>query len=165
MQFGKFGIIKAEDFYNKKPEFLTWAMEVKKANTDGMGQMDMKNLFKEYIEDYNTATMPSKKYYNLQAWDTMMSKKRQKKNFGDDMTDAQKASLTSFDDEKARREEMKHLEAKKQEERVTNEVRKMRGDKDKVARMNKEDHLKAHMETLQKAGHHKAASKLAEKLG
>merc|ERR1712061_664973 len=59
-QFGKYGVIKQEDFFNKKPEFLLWAMEVKKENTDAMGQMKQKDLFKEYIEDYNTATMPSK---------------------------------------------------------------------------------------------------------
>merc|ERR1711957_776153 len=126
-QFGKFGVLKAEDFFNKKPEFLAWALEVKKENTDTMGQMEMKNLFKEYIEDYNTATMPSKKYYNLQLWDAMMSKKRQQKKRGDDMSDAQKTALASFDDEKARREEIKHLQAKKHDDIITNEVRKMRG--------------------------------------
>merc|ERR1712060_408141 len=87
--------------------------EGKNAKIDHLGQMEMKNLFKEYIEDYNTATMPSKKYYNLQAWDNLMAKKRHKKNVGDEMSDAQKAALASFDDEKARREELKHLQAKK----------------------------------------------------
>merc|ERR1712130_202556 len=67
-QYGKFGIIKAEDFFNKKPEFMAWAMEVKKQNTDMLGQMQMKDLFKEYVEDFNTATMPSEKYYDLGAW-------------------------------------------------------------------------------------------------
>ena len=27
-----------------------------------------KDLFKEYMEDYNTATLPSKKYYNYEAF-------------------------------------------------------------------------------------------------
>merc|ERR1739848_875363 len=59
-QFGKYGVIKVEDFFNKKPEFLLWAMDFKKMNTDDMGQVQMRDLFKEYVEDYNTATMPSK---------------------------------------------------------------------------------------------------------
>merc|ERR1719247_2884932 len=84
-QFGKYGVIKVEDFFNKKPEFLLWAMEVKKVNTDAMGQMQMRDLFKEYVEDYNTATMPTKKYYNLQNWDSEMSVKRQKKHRGEEM--------------------------------------------------------------------------------
>merc|ERR1712151_694722 len=118
-QFGKYGVIKAEDFFNKKPEFLLWAMEVKKENTDVMGQMQMKDLFKEYIEDYNTATMPSKKYYNLNIWDAKLNAKRSKQKRGDEMTDAQKAALASFDDERARKEESKHMQAKKQENQIT----------------------------------------------
>merc|ERR1712113_704517 len=81
-QFGKYGYIKQEDFFNKKPEFLMWATEIKHENTDEMGQMKMRELFKEFVEDYNTATMPSRKYYDLKAWDDAMTKKRQKKNKG-----------------------------------------------------------------------------------
>merc|ERR1712099_184872 len=82
-QFGKYGVIKSEDFFAKKPEFLAWASEIKKENTDEMGQMKMKDLFKEFIEDYNTATMPSKKYYSLQDWDRMQTNRRSKKISGD----------------------------------------------------------------------------------
>mmetsp|Transcript_82383 Transcript_82383/g.191327 ORF Transcript_82383/g.191327 Transcript_82383/m.191327 type:complete len:295 (+) Transcript_82383:59-943(+) len=163
-QFGKYGIIKQEDFFNKKPEFLLWALEVKKENTDAMGQMQMKDLFKEYIEDYNTATMPSKKYYNLQVWDALQTSKRSKKLRGDDMSDAQKAALASFDDERARREEIKHLQAKKQEMQITDEVRRMRQDKGKVEDMKHQERLKVQMGMLNKSGHTKEASKIAERL-
>merc|ERR1712157_673176 len=137
-QFGKYGVIKAEDFFNKKPEFLMWSMEVKKVNTDMLGQMQMKDLFKEYIEDFNTATMPSEKYYDLHAWDAKMSLKRQKKNRNDDMDDAQRASLASFDDESARRHEIKALQAKEAEQQLTNEVKKLRADNKKVEEMRKQ---------------------------
>mmetsp|Transcript_84638 Transcript_84638/g.274188 ORF Transcript_84638/g.274188 Transcript_84638/m.274188 type:complete len:311 (-) Transcript_84638:50-982(-) len=163
-QFGKYGIIKAEDFFNKKPEFLLWALEVKKENTDAMGQMQMKDLFKEYIEDYNTATMPSKKYYNLQVWDQLQTSKRSKKIRGDDMSDAQKAALASFDDERARREEIKHLQAKKQEMQITDEVRRMRQDKTKVEEMKHQDRLRTQMDILNKSGHAREAGKIAERL-
>merc|ERR1712048_641671 len=118
-QFGKYGVIKAEDFFNKKPEFLSWAMEVKKVNTDMGGQMQMRDLFKEYIEDFNTATMPSEKYYDLKTWDDKMSLKRQKRNRNDDMSEAARASLASFDDESARKQEIKALQAKKAEQQLT----------------------------------------------
>mmetsp|Transcript_60544 Transcript_60544/g.177001 ORF Transcript_60544/g.177001 Transcript_60544/m.177001 type:complete len:283 (+) Transcript_60544:51-899(+) len=163
-QFGKYGIIKQEDFFNKKPEFLLWALEVKKENTDAMGQMQMKDLFKEYIEDYNTATMPSKKYYNLQVWDQLQTNKRSKKIRTDDMTDAQKAALASFDDERARREEIKHLQAKKQELQITDEVRRMRQDKTKVEEMKHQRLLQVQMDVLNKSGNTKEASKIAERL-
>jgi hypothetical protein len=151
-QFGKFGVIKVEDFFNKKPEFLAWAMEVKKENTDSMGQMQMRDLFKEYVEDYNTATMPSKKYYNLHDWDQAMANKRHKKNKGDEMTEAQRASLASFDDETARYEEMKHLQAKKRDQQINDEVRRLRSNKDKVADMREQDAMRTHRDHLNKGG-------------
>merc|ERR1711972_903493 len=121
-----------EDFFNKKPEFLLWAMEVKKSDTDAMGQMKMKDLFKEFIEDYNTATMPSKKYYSLQDWDRIQNNKRSKVLRGADTGDAQRTSIASFDDERARKEEIKYLQAKKVEEQIQGEVDRMRGDRKKV---------------------------------
>merc|ERR1719361_2200828 len=151
--------------YSLKRSFIRiWPMEVKKENTDAMGQMRMKDLFKEYIEDYNTATMPSKKYYNLQVWDAQETSKRSKKNRADGMTDAQKAALASFDDERARREEIKHMQAKKQEMTITDEVRKMRTDKGKVEEMKHQELLRTQMEMLNKSGHTKEASKIAERL-
>lgn len=163
-QFGKFGVIKVEDFFNKKPEFLLWALEVKKENTDQMGQMMQRDLFKEFVEDYNTATMPHKKYYNVEAWDREMSNKRQKKNTGDEMSAAAKASLTSFDDESARKEEFKHLQAKKQEQALNDEVRKLRANKDKVQEMRNQDQLRTHMDQLNRQGNTKEAEKIAKRL-
>merc|ERR1711976_600660 len=96
-----------------------------------MGQMKMRELFKEFVEDYNTATMPSKKYYDLKAWDNAQTNKRSKKLKGGEMSEAQRISLASFDDERARREEIKHLQAKKQEEMLNSEVGKLREDKKK----------------------------------
>merc|ERR1712151_730520 len=93
-----------------------------------------------------------------------MSKKRQARKRGDDMTDAQKASLTSFDDEKARREEIKHLQAKKQEEMITTEVREMKADKEKVSNMQTQARLKTQMDMLHKAGHSKEAQKIADRI-
>eukprot|EP00928_Gymnodinium_smaydae_P072923 TRINITY_DN56202_c0_g1_i1.p1 TRINITY_DN56202_c0_g1~~TRINITY_DN56202_c0_g1_i1.p1 ORF type:complete len:291 (-),score=109.64 TRINITY_DN56202_c0_g1_i1:43-915(-) len=163
-QFGKFGIIKQEDFFNKKPEFLMWAMEVKKVDTDALGQMQMRDLFKEFVEDYNTATMPSKKYYNLQDWDAIMAKKRQKKTRGDEMSDAQRASLASFDDESARKQEIKHLQAKKAEAQMTSELNRLRQDKSKVDEMKSQNQLRSQMDMMLKAGHHKTAEKLKGRL-
>jgi len=164
LQFGKYGVIKQEDFYNKKPEFLMWAMEVKKEDTNCMGQMKMKELFKEFIEDYNTATMPSKKYYNLTAWENQQIAKRSKKQQSDGMTDAQRAALASFDDEKARIEEMKVMREKKQEQRITDELRMMKQDKTKAQAMISQDRLATQRDMLNKAGLNKEAQKINEKL-
>merc|ERR1712187_525565 len=163
-QFGKYGVVKAEDFFNKKPEFLCWSMEVKKVNTDMLGQMQMRDLFKEYIEDYNTATMPSEKYYDLNAWDQKMSLKRQKRTRNNDMSEAQRASLASFDDESARKHEIKALQAKKQEEQLNNEVKKLRADNKKVEEMRKQDFLRNQLELTYKSGNIKEADKMRDKM-
>merc|ERR1740121_2098245 len=129
-----------------------------------MGQMQQKDLFKEYIEDYNTATMPSQKYYNLQAWDTKQSYKQQKRAKNLEMSDAGKASLASFDDEAARRKEIRHQQAKRQEQQINDEVRRMRGDKDKVEEMRHQATLRQHMDTLNRSGRTEEASKIAARL-
>eukprot|EP00929_Paragymnodinium_shiwhaense_P059218 TRINITY_DN2964_c0_g1_i3.p1 TRINITY_DN2964_c0_g1~~TRINITY_DN2964_c0_g1_i3.p1 ORF type:complete len:138 (+),score=53.24 TRINITY_DN2964_c0_g1_i3:300-713(+) len=132
---------------------MAWAMEVKKSNLDILGQMQMKDLFKEYVEDFNTATMPSEKYYDLQSWDQKMAAKRQKKKRGDEMTDAQRASLASFDDESARKEEHKAHMAKKQEQALQEQLQRLRGDKAKVQAMRQQELDSSHKSLLEKHGH------------
>jgi len=163
-QFGKYGVIKQEDFFNKKPEFISWALEVKKTNVDALGQMQMKDLFKDYVEDFNTATMPSEKYYDLASWDKKMANKRVKRVQGDEMNEAQRAALASFDDESARRNEIKNLQAKKQEAMINNELSRMRVDSSKVKDMRSQDQLRTHMDQLNKAGNIKEADKIKARL-
>merc|ERR1719231_1841893 len=139
-------------------------MEFKKMNTDDMGQMQMRDLFKEYVEDYNTATMPSKKYYNLEAWDAEQRGKRQKKNDAFEMSEAARASLTSFDDETARKEEFKHLQAKKHEQQISEEVRKLRANREKVEEMRNQNNLRTHMDHLRKQGAEDSAAKIKDRL-
>jgi len=124
----------------------------------------MKDLFKEYIEDYNTATMPSKKYYNLTVWDKLQTHKRSKKIRGDDMTESQKAALASFDDERARKEEIRNLQARKQETMLKDEVSRMRMDANKVEEMKHQERLKVQMTTLNRTGNYEQAAKIGERL-
>merc|ERR1712039_1012508 len=163
-QFGKYGVIKGEDFFNKKPEFLCWASEVKKENTDEMGQMKMRELFKEFIEDYNTATMPNKKYYNLNAWDQKRNNIRAKRMKGQEQEQAQRASLASFDDERARKEEIKTLQAKKESDALSSELGKLRMDKQKAEAMQQQERLRAQRDLLNKAGHSEKAAELNNRL-
>ncbi|CAL1141555.1 unnamed protein product [Cladocopium goreaui] len=163
-QFGKYGIIKAEDFFSKKPEFMLWAQEVRKVNTDILGQMQLKDLFKEYVEDYNTATMPSKKYYNIQVFEQQMSNKRRKKKAETVIDTALQSSLASFDDEKARRDEVLALRAKKQENQISSEVQRLRMNKEKAEDMKHQAMLKTQQSMLSKAGQVEAAGKISERL-
>ncbi len=55
--FGKYGFIRESDMAAKQPEFMLWATEVKGANIELLGRLEEKELFKEYMEDFNTGTL------------------------------------------------------------------------------------------------------------
>ena len=66
--FGKYGVVKLEDQWQKQPEFFAWLQECKQRDPETLAKWEEKELFKEYAEDYNTATLPHAKYYDLQRW-------------------------------------------------------------------------------------------------
>jgi len=68
-KFGKYGILSQNDMNTKKEEFCTWLREIKKINLETISHIQEKKYFEEYVEDYNTATLASKKYYDLRKWE------------------------------------------------------------------------------------------------
>jgi carbamoylphosphate synthase large subunit len=56
--FGKFGYIRETDAHSKHDEFVLWAVEVKGANIELLGKTEEKEMFREYMEDFNTGTLP-----------------------------------------------------------------------------------------------------------
>lgn len=59
---------RESDHYRKQSEFDAWLLEVKKISPDSISKLETKKYFLEYVEDYNTATLPHEKYYNMDAW-------------------------------------------------------------------------------------------------
>lgn len=59
--FGKYGILRESDQFRKQQEFTLWLLEVKKISPDQLSQNETKKLFLDYMEDYNTATLPHEK--------------------------------------------------------------------------------------------------------
>ncbi|GAA5804955.1 hypothetical protein HPULCUR_010465 [Helicostylum pulchrum] len=68
-QWGKHGIIHEADIFSKEAEFQAWLIEVKNANVEILNNIKRKEMFVDFMEDYNTATMPHEKFYNLHKWD------------------------------------------------------------------------------------------------
>ncbi|KAI9596545.1 hypothetical protein BDF19DRAFT_495221 [Syncephalis fuscata] len=68
-EFGKHGILRETDVYTKEQEFHAWLIEVKHLSPEVLNQQQMKQHFKLYMEDYNTASMPHEKYYNMEKWE------------------------------------------------------------------------------------------------
>jgi hypothetical protein len=44
--YGKYGIIRETDLYNKRPEFQRWAMDIKKVDVENLPRFEEKELFK-----------------------------------------------------------------------------------------------------------------------
>lgn len=79
-EFGKHGYIREGDMHLKEGEFRLWAGEVKGANVELLGRAEERELFKEYMEDYNTGTLKHRKYYDLDAWTRYQAQKAAYKN-------------------------------------------------------------------------------------
>ena len=61
--FGQYGLIKLSDLPQKQRSFEIWMENVKGLGGFNGPKWEMHNYFKEYAEDYNTATLPHIKYY------------------------------------------------------------------------------------------------------
>lgn len=77
--FGKYGVLKESDYDAKRGDFLVWAMEVAKVDPEALPKHEERELFKTYIEDYNTATLPHKKYYDVASYEAKQRAKAAKK--------------------------------------------------------------------------------------
>jgi len=75
-QWGKYGIISESDIFAKGPEFRTWLVEERKMNPEKMSKDQNKKEFARFVEDYNTATLPHEKFYNMEAYETRMNAMR-----------------------------------------------------------------------------------------
>ncbi|WVZ00450.1 hypothetical protein V8G54_026519 [Vigna mungo] len=112
--WGKYGIIRETDMWTKRPEFTAWLAEVKQVNLENMSNWEEKQMFKEFMEDHNTATFPSKKYYNLDAYYRRQMEKEMKKGF----KKVHATERTVFNDEEQRRQELLQAREKHKEEQV-----------------------------------------------
>ncbi|KAL6652332.1 hypothetical protein ACP70R_011257 [Stipagrostis hirtigluma subsp. patula] len=111
--WGKYGIIREVDMWNKRPEFTAWLSEVKQVNLESLSNWEEKQMFKAFMEDHNTATFPSKKYYDLDGYHRKMMEKEKKKGLKTLVTER-----TVFNDEEQRRLELLREHERRKEEEV-----------------------------------------------
>lgn len=72
-QWGKFGIITETDLYNKDQEFRAWLLEEAKINPESISKDQTRKQFAKFVEEFNTATLPHEKYYDLPNYEARMS--------------------------------------------------------------------------------------------
>jgi hypothetical protein len=77
--YGKYGIIRESDLGNKRSEFDAWLRHKNVHVTTALtSKKETMKYFQDFIEDYNTASMPHEKFYDLEKYE----KKRQRLEMG-----------------------------------------------------------------------------------
>ena len=155
-EYGKYGIIRETDMYSKRPEFTLWALEIKNMDVETLPKYEEKELFRTYIEDYNTGTLPHRKYYDLAVYERQKAAKTAEKSTGG-------LEPMLFDDEAQRRREILQERQKQQHERLQAAYEELKTT-DKAEAMRQQDMLRAKMSLAYRTGDQKEAQRLAEKL-
>ncbi|KAI5452103.1 hypothetical protein NCC49_001042 [Naganishia albida] len=71
-QWGTYGIIDTSDQHNKEPEFRAWLVEERHINPETLAKDKERKEFARFVEDYNTATLPHEKYYDMEKYEIKM---------------------------------------------------------------------------------------------
>lgn len=156
--WGKYGVLRESDMWTKRPEFTAWLAEVKKVNLESLPNWEEKKMFKEYMEDYNTATMPSKKYYNIDTYHKRKMMRQMKKGF----KKLPEAERTVFNDEEQRRLELMKEREKQKEQQV--EALKEAMKSGMAQDMKDQARLREEMAYQYKLGNFEAAAAIQRKL-
>ncbi|KAG8386311.1 hypothetical protein BUALT_Bualt03G0135800 [Buddleja alternifolia] len=142
--WGKYGIIRETDMWNKRPEFTAWLLEVKKVNLESLPNWEEKQLFKEY--------------YNLDAYYQRQMEKEMKKGFSK-VVDSER---TVFNDEEQRRLELQRERERQREEQV--EALKCEMQSGMAQAMKEQAQLREEMAYQYKLGNFEAAASIQRRL-
>ncbi|EGU13343.1 Glutathione transferase omega-1 [Rhodotorula toruloides ATCC 204091] len=62
-----------QDIYTKSDEFHAWLIGEKMLNPETLSKAKEKEIFKQFMEDYNTGTLPNEKYYDIKQYEQRMT--------------------------------------------------------------------------------------------
>lgn len=139
----------------KRPEFTLWAIEQKRLDFETMSRSREKELFSEFMEEYNTATFPHRKYYDLKKYEIEKSRRHGHR-------DTTKEWMM-FDDEADRqreREQQKEMEQSQRFREIYEELQ--RGDKAKS--MREQDLLRQKRDLAYRTGDIEEAERITQRL-
>ena len=145
-----------------------WRTSKRARETKGMANFngskwELKELFKNYMEDYNTATMPSLKYYSLEKWERQealrkAAKEARKRRKG--MVSSAEKSV--FEDEKERAKEVEEEREQRKQKMINTALSSM--DMHKVKAMREQKMLQAQMVLAHRQGNTKEAERIQKLL-
>ena len=136
--FGKFGIVNLSDLFTRKLEFEAWFTEVQNKSLDELNSENERRYFEEFIEKFNNAELPSKKYYDLIKY---QSKKlnnllRKRKREKDKLLSSSNYNLLPvdgcefvFDDEGQKEKEKRFMKELEQKKKLTDAINTMNKEK------------------------------------
>lgn len=158
-EYGKYGILRESDFHTKSVSFQAWLRDVKKMGDFNGPKWEAMELFKEYMEDFNTATLPHEKYYDVEKYELQQFQKKQRKQSqraGESLAGAMLA-----DEDRVRQE---RLAARVAKERQDFQLVLQTMDRDKIESMRSQETLRAEMQMHYKAGNVAEARRLEQLL-
>lgn len=155
-RFGKYGVLRESDYDTKRPEFTLWALQVKGKDIESMSRFEERELFHTFMEDYNTATLPHKKYYDLAAYE-----KRHASETG--LHGDVSMERVMFNDEAERKRELAEERQRQHAERLREAYEEMQSS-GKAADMRAQELLRARMSLAYRTGNQEEAQRLAERL-
>mmetsp|Transcript_5111 Transcript_5111/g.8367 ORF Transcript_5111/g.8367 Transcript_5111/m.8367 type:complete len:287 (-) Transcript_5111:1018-1878(-) len=150
-EYGKYGIIKEEHYFQKQREFEAYIFEVKKLpGLFGQGKAEIAEYFRTFVEDYNTATMPSEKYYDIARWEMQEYQNAQKKKARKRIDEGDVPVV--FDDEAAVAQERRLARARREQKEFKETLSKMSTDKGRVQDMRRQSELQGELQQAYKRG-------------
>lgn len=157
-EYGKYGILRESDFHSKSQSFQAWLRDIKKIYEFSGPKWEAMELFKDYMEDFNTATLPHEKYYDIEAYEMRKYHKEQTKKLSGK---ASSSSARRVDEDALRREKLTQRQTKEQQEF---KLILQTMNKDKIESMRRQELLRAEMQMHYKAGNVAEARRIEQLL-
>ena len=161
--FGRFGIIREENFHSKKREFEAYMDEVHRvANVLSLPKREMMAHYRTFMEDFNTATMPNEKYYNIERWE--MDAYHQAQAFKQQGLVADGSVRTVFDDEAERNAERRRQKLEQEAVQFSVLKQQMAQRQNLIDDMRRQETLRNEQVLAFKAGDRETLKKIERKL-
>lgn len=125
----------------------------------GQGKREIMEHFKGFIEDYNTATLPHIKYYDLERWEMGEYQRKQLEQSRKIMNSSELIPDT-FNDEEERRKEVKRQKLMKEQQELLLAKSRLSSDSSYRESMRKQDELRLQLQQAHKQGDRQTVERL-----
>lgn len=158
--YGAYGIIREQDFFEKRSEFQAWAIDIQKVDIETTPKAQEKELYKSFMEDFNTATLPHEKYYNLDIYERKKASQAAAKAGAHQVVEK-----TAFEDEAERKREFAAQRRETEAEKVRDAYNQLKFTAvGKASDMREQEFMRMQMQQAYRLGDTETAEKLKGRL-